>query len=131
MHQSPNPSASKTFIGDNGFDILGLARRVHVGDDISGVHMQGFLTPEQLSEVSNRPYAVLNVWHSLRTVRKDPLAVLDTRTPQRGDMIRDAFIIFGHEDKDVIENVGIKKPADPNRHRVLCEGLDTSRGARV
>jgi hypothetical protein len=27
MHQSPNPSASKTFIGDNGFDILGPARR--------------------------------------------------------------------------------------------------------
>jgi hypothetical protein len=117
MHQNPNPNASKTFIGDNGFDILGPARRVHVDGDISGAQMQEFLTPEQLAEFSHRPYAVLNVWHPLRTVRKDPLAVLDTRTLQRGDMVRDAFVIFGHEEKDVIENVGIKKPADPNRHQ--------------
>jgi hypothetical protein len=32
-------------------------------------------------------------------------------------MVRDAFMIFGHEEKDVIENVGIMKPAGPNRHR--------------
>jgi hypothetical protein len=63
------------------------------------------------------PYAVLNVWHPLRTVRKGPLEVLDTWTLQRGNMVRDAFMIFGHEEKDVIENVGIMKPADPNRHR--------------
>jgi hypothetical protein len=32
-------------------------------------------------------------------------------------MVRGAFMIFGREEKDVVENVGIKKPADPNRHR--------------
>jgi hypothetical protein len=103
MHQSPNPSASKTFIGDNGFDILGPARRAHVDGDISRAQMQELLTPEQLTGVSNSPYAILNVWHPLRTVRKDPLAVLDTRTLHRGDMVRDAFMIFGHEEKGVIE----------------------------
>ena len=50
-------------------------------------------------------------------MRKDPLAVLDTRTLQRENMARDAFMIFGHKEKDVIENVGIMKPADLNRHR--------------
>jgi hypothetical protein len=53
----------------------------------------------------------------LRIVRKDPLAVLDTRALQRGDIVRDAFVIFGHEEKDVVENAGIMKPADPNRRR--------------
>jgi hypothetical protein len=116
MLQDRNPSASKTFTGDNGFDILSPARRVHVDGDISGAQTLEFLTPKQLAEFSNRPYAVLNVWHQLRTARKDSLAVSDTRTFQRGDMVRDAFMIFGHE-KDVIENVGIMKHADPNRHR--------------
>jgi hypothetical protein len=36
MHQDPDPSASRTLTGDNGFDILGPARRVHVDGDISG-----------------------------------------------------------------------------------------------
>jgi hypothetical protein len=117
MLQDLNSSASKTFTGDNGFDILSPARRVHVDGDNSGAQMLEFLTPKQLAEFSNRPYAVLNVWHSLRTMQKDPLAVLDTQTLQCGDMVRDTFMIFGHEEKDVIENVGIMKPADPNRHR--------------
>src|SRR4051794_19810285 len=108
---------STTFTGDNGFDILGSAGGVHVNGDISSAQMLEFVTPKQLAEFSNRPYAVLNVWHPLRTVQKDPLAVLDTQNLQRGDMARDAFVIFGHEEKDVIENVGIMKPADPNRHR--------------
>lgn len=79
--------------------------------------MQELLTPEQLAEWSDRPYAVVNVWHPLKTVRKDPLAVLETRTLQCGDLLRDAFVIFGHEEKDIIENVGIKRPGDPRRHR--------------
>ena len=36
MHQDLNPSASTTFTGDNDFDILGPAGRVHVDGDISG-----------------------------------------------------------------------------------------------
>lgn len=100
--------------------------------DISGAQLLEFLTPKQLAKFSNRPCAVLNVRHPLKTVRKDTLAVLDTRTLQRGDMVRDAFMIIGHEEKDVIENVGITKPADLNRHRwCFCEGLDASRSARV
>jgi hypothetical protein len=117
MHREPYADTPKMFIGDNGFDILGPARRVHVDGDISGAQMQELLTPEQLAEYSNCPYAVVNVWHPLKTVRKDPLAVLDTRTLRREDVMRDAFMIFGHEEKDVIENVGIKKPADPDRHQ--------------
>ena len=82
--------------------ILSPARRVHVDGDISGAQMQEFPTAKQIIKFLSRPYAVLNVW------RKDPLAVLDTRTLQRGDMVRGAFIIFGRKEKDVIENVGIK-----------------------
>jgi hypothetical protein len=49
MHQDPDPSASKTFTGDNGFGILGLTRRVHVDGDIFSVQMLEFLSPKQLA----------------------------------------------------------------------------------
>jgi hypothetical protein len=117
LHPTTDPETSKTFIGDNGFDILGPARRVHVDGDILGAQMQELLTTEQVAECSDRPCAVVNVWHPPKTVRKDPLAVLDTRILQRKDPLREAFMILGHDEKGVIENVGIKRPDDPHRHR--------------
>lgn len=81
LHPTADPETPKTFIGDNGFDILGPARRVHVDGDILGAQMQELLNTEQVAECSDRPYAVVNVWHPPKEVRKDPLAVLDTPNP--------------------------------------------------
>jgi hypothetical protein len=45
------------------------------------------LTPPEVSEITSRPWQILNHWHPLRIVQKDPFAVADARTVTESDRI--------------------------------------------
>jgi len=96
-------------------DIDGPVRRVHIdespasGRNEFNYHMQ----PSINDHLKGRQFGIYNVWKPLKTIRKDPLCLCDTRTLRDEDLQSGKVTV---PKVGEIENFAIRPPTDKDRH---------------
>lgn len=70
---------------DDAVDIDGPVRRLHI-DETPVSARREFEYYVRDPELLSRPFGIYNVWKPLKTVRKDPLCLVDARTLEKGDL---------------------------------------------
>ncbi|KAJ9150723.1 hypothetical protein NKR23_g3361 [Pleurostoma richardsiae] len=110
-------------------DISGPVRRLHI-DETPVSARREFAYYVKDPELRSRPFGIYNVWKPLRTVRRDPLCLVDARTLAPGDFRVGRVTV---PNVGEIENYSIRAPAesDRDRHRFYFVGGQTEKEALV